>query len=155
MIPNLRTVSDGIYRGGQPDVEGFQYLKELGITQIVKLNTDKEGSDDRALELGIEVFKCPITVEDQLFWPDEVVVRDAVAFIKPNTFIHCGSDARTQSKLDQKYNIQGGQDRTGLVCAIYRLTQGWTKDAAEKEMLALGFHVLLLGLWEFWLNFEL
>ena len=40
-----------------------------------------------------------------------------------------------------------GQDRTGLVVALYRIfNEGWTPVEARKEMLQLGFHTMLLGL---------
>lgn len=140
MIPNLHEVCDGIYRGGQPDVDGFSYLKELGITQVVKLNMDYEGNDDAALGMGMELFKNPIWLGQQVFTgPDVDSLRDVVAFIKAPSFIHCTH----------------GIDRTGLIVAIYRLTQGWKKEDAQKEMLDLGFHKMLVGLWDCWKDFEL
>jgi protein tyrosine/serine phosphatase len=58
--------------------------------------------------------------------------EDVVAFLKvaSNTnnlplFVHC----------------QRGADRTGMVCAMYRIVIcGWTKDAAIQEMKEGGFH---------------
>ena len=137
MISNLLTVSNSVFRGGQPDVEGFAQLKAIGVTQVIKLNTDHEGCDDAVLGMGMELVKNPISLAQQLFTePDILSLRSVVAFIKPKTFIHCTH----------------GQDRTGLVVAIYRTTQGWSKPDAQKEMLDKGFHKALLGLWECWLN---
>jgi protein tyrosine/serine phosphatase len=45
-----------------------------------------------------------------------------------------------------------GQDRTGLIIGLYRLNEGWTKDAAYKEMLVHHFHSSLHGLHEYWEN---
>lgn len=141
MIPNFHTVSfdDFIYRGGQPDVEGFSYLQELGVKQVVKLNMDHEGCDDAALGMGMELTKNPISLAQQVFLePDVAALRSVVAFIKPGCFIHCTH----------------GQDRTGLVIALYRLSQGWSKADAEKEMLDMGFHKALFGLWECWEHWQ-
>lgn len=158
-IPNLRVVdaANRIWRGGQPrDTASWAYLKSLGITRVLKLNTQDEGSDwvgDRSAGLFIVAF--PITTRQQLGLAPMENVNYAVQAILPGTFIHCGSDARTRSQLDADFNLQGGQDRTGLICACYRVRQmHWTKAQAEKEMLALGFHKALHGLHEAWENFE-
>ena len=94
------------------------------------------------------VMECHITLSQQLLTePDLQSVGDAVAFICPGTFIHCGSVDRTKHALLIGDPVTaGGQDRTGLVCALYRISTGWTKEAARAEMLALGFHRILLGL---------
>ena len=45
-------------------------------------------------------------------------------------------------------HCQHGADRTGVICAIYRIVkQGWTKDQAIQEMTAGGF-----GFHTFWRN---
>jgi hypothetical protein len=147
-IPNLHEVSGNIWRGGQPDQKGWMQLQQLGIKTVVKLNTIDEATD---LAPGMQIRSFPITVRDQLTGSDlDSMVPAAVAAIQPYTFIHCGSDARTQSEIDQLLGNQGGQDRTGLVCACYRVKCGWSYGEAEKEMLSYGFHKLLFGLWEYW-----
>jgi hypothetical protein len=153
-IPNFAQVDQGVYRGGQPTEAGWKKLRRLGVTKVVKLNSDNEGSDDGS---EMVVHKYTITVEQQLdpFYPvSQATIREAVADIGPGTFVHCGSDARTQSWLDKKLNIQGGQDRTGLIIACYRLTTGWTVAAAQSEMRSRGFHWFELpGLEEAWKTF--
>lgn len=106
-IPNFAVVdhptadAPGVYRGAQPvSREDWQGLKDLGVTQIIKLNTDEEGSDDEALALGMKVMKCPITLTQQLLTePDLTNLACAVSFVEAGTFIHCGSTARTQHAL--------------------------------------------------------
>ena len=134
-IPNLAEVGDGIYRGGQPTKGGWDYLKTMGVNNVVKLNTDAEGSDDYAVSIGMTVHHFPLDIAHQiLLKPSPETIWGAVEAIKPGTYIHC----------------EHGQDRTGLVCACYRVFKGWKKPAAEEEMMKRGFHRTLHGLWEFW-----
>lgn len=141
MIPNFYQVDVGrnIRRGGQPIGLDYDLLGKLGISRILKLNTDSEGSDQLALDMGMSVFLCPISsLQQVLTEPDKQSLIDALDFIDNDTFIHC----------------EHGQDRTGLLVAMYRVSKGWSKEAAEQEMLSLGFHKLLLGLWEFWREYN-
>lgn len=136
-IPNFKQVDRGIWRGGQPpNPAAWSSLKAMGITNVVKLNTWAEGGDSVATNLSMTVSYYPITVEEQTI-PGVLKdhkVNEAVANIKPGTFVHC----------------EHGQDRTGLIIAMWREQQGWAKADAEKEMLANGFHKSLLGLWGYW-----
>jgi len=133
-IPNLAQVNPGIYRGGQPTSEGWQYLHDLGVTNVVKLNTEDEGSDDAAEGFGMSVHRIPISLWEQMTGVNPEKISAAVSYVLPQTFIHCSH----------------GQDRTGLVVACYRLKTSWTRAVAEREMLDLGFHKELIGLWAFW-----
>lgn len=136
MIPNFAIVDQLIYRGGQPDAEGWVVLKDFGVTRVIKLNEDSEAIDP-VLE-GMELFKVQIPASQQIITePDAQYLRDAVGFIEPNTFVHCSH----------------GQDRTGLVIGMYRvLRQGWTKQKAWAEMMGHGFHPILFGLDKAWEN---
>ena len=139
-IPNLRPVDPAVYRSGQPDNngEGLVYLHFIGITDIVKLDTDSEGSDAAAKMLGIRVHYFPITFNQQMgIDPIDVVALERLVDSLPpfGVEIHC----------------KNGWDMTGLFCAIWRIRKdGWIKDAAEKEMLKFGFHKSLAGLWWAW-----
>lgn len=135
-IPNLRMVEAGVYRGGQPpDRNSFVFLQSLGISNIVKLNLKKEGSDDAAIALGMTVQYFPIDVFQQVAAkPSAQTVSNAVAAIKPGTFFHC----------------EHGEDRTGLIGACYRIWKmGWPKSVARAEMLQFRFHRSLHGLDDF------
>ena len=136
MIPNLDTVALGIYRGGQPDDDGWNELKGLGVTKIVKLNLPSEAQDVAGEALGMTIADCPIDLDEQLlFKPHKTTVQTAVSLLLPQTFVHC----------------EHGQDRTGLVVGCYRVWQcGWTKSDAWDEMKQHGFHEALLGLTLFW-----
>jgi hypothetical protein len=144
-IPNLFAVEQDILRGGTPMDLGWQWLASEGITDVIKLNTDSESTDAKAVQLGMTVHRFPIPWWRQvLLWPSQADLVAAVALMKPHSFVHCGSDARTAS--DEPEEEKGGTDRSGLVVGCFRLSQGWTKDDAYTEMLAHGFHPALQGL---------
>jgi protein tyrosine/serine phosphatase len=135
-IPNLAQVEPGVWRGGQPNSEGWQYLKSLGIKQDVKLNTSQEGSDALALSNGMQIIYLPISFAQMTIGqPDVNTLNAAIASIKPGTYVHC----------------EHGQDRTGLIMGVYRVrVEHWTKQQAYQEMLRHGFHPLLRGLCWSW-----
>lgn len=139
-LPNLALVSPGIYRGGQPTKAGWKRLKDLGVTNVVKLNLASElvkgeAQDTVGEELGMRVQRFPLDVGDQLdpleYNEANRIVNKAVGAIGPGTYVHCTH----------------GEDRTGLVVFRYRLKHGWSKADAKKELMAHGFHRELLGLW--------
>ena len=138
-VPNLRCVDStkAIWRGGQPvTVADWAVIMRGGCSNVVKLNMDSEGSDAFAESVGMKVQRFGITTAEQFLGGDGLSnkVAMAVASIGPGTYVHC----------------QHGQDRTGVVCAEYRVRAGWSRQQAETEMLADGFHKSLHGLWEAW-----
>ena len=135
-VPNFAQVSYGIYRGGQPTIEGWQYLKSLGVTNVVKLNEISEGSDQPAIDLGMTVCYHPINFADQaVLKPNKKDFLEAVSQIVPGTYVHC----------------EHGQDRTGLCIGAWQvLIEHVDKNIAYKEILAHDFHKILHGLNDFW-----
>ena len=143
-IPNLAQVDPGVWRGGQPTAAGWDWLYSHGVTNVVKLNETSEGSDDYAAQKGMLVIPWTISLPQQLGLEHldysyvavfDLMRADQNRGFTHGLFIHC----------------EHGQDRTGLFVAQYRLyVDGWTKQAAEQEMLAHGFHKSLLGLWNYW-----
>jgi hypothetical protein len=134
-IPNFDRVTADVFRGGQPTHEGWLYLQSLGVTNVVKLNRESEGSDAEAETLGMTVHRFPISYQKQILGRvSSNTVWHAVQCITPHTFVHC----------------EHGQDRTGLVVACDRVAMNTPKQVAEQEMLRHGFHKSLRGLWEFW-----
>jgi Tyrosine phosphatase family len=137
-VPNFAQVEPGVWRGGQPTDQGWAYLHSLGITNVVKLNSEGEGSDAAAKKLGMKIYAAPISLGEQLGL-EKINAKelDKILVTVPakGTFIHC----------------EHGQDRTGVFVAMWRMQKdGWTKLDAEKEMLTHGFHKELHGLWAFW-----
>ena|SRR6266576_2442637 len=138
-IPNFSPVpgDPGVYRGGQPKSPvGWAYLQSIGVSNVVKLNLESEASDSDARALGMTVSHFPInTLHQMVLKPDRQTVSNAVAAIRPGTYVHC----------------EHGQDRTGLIVGCKRVWQdGWAKTNAWNEMIADGFHPALHGLTEFW-----
>jgi tyrosine-protein phosphatase SIW14 len=134
-LSNLHKVSDNLYRGAQPDDEGIQELKKLGIKTVVNLRSDQ--SDEKMLkDSGIAYKAIPMSAAD----PKN---EDVITFLKIITdsnnipvFVHC------------RY----GADRTGMMCAVYRIfVQGWSKQDAVEEMTkgGYGFHSIWLNLADF------
>ena len=122
-LPNFYRVTDDLYRGAQPTAEGVRELKKMGIKTIVNLRWLHSDRD----EIGETDIACEHICT--LAW--DLEADDAVQFLKIATdkaktpvFVHC----------------QHGADRTGTMCAVYRIAVcGWTKDEAIKEMTQGGF----------------
>jgi protein tyrosine/serine phosphatase len=136
-IANFAVVDPGVYRGGQPSTSAdWSYLKSIGVTNIIKLNTESEGSDAGARALGMHVTYIPVSLWRQFYGgPNFQTMSNTVAKLQPGTFIHCTH----------------GQDRTGEFCGCIRVWQdGWSKQTAWCEMRAYGYHPILLGLTHFW-----
>lgn len=122
-LPNLHCLNTNFYRGAQPTREGMTNLQAMGIKTIINLrgfHSDKKKV--RGIELGAERLHFNT-------WHAED--EDVIQFLKlvTNTnnypiFVHC----------------QHGADRTGLMCAMYRMVVcGWPKEEAIKEMTQGGF----------------
>jgi len=130
-VPNFHKVSDNLYRGAQPTEEGMKELKKLGIKTIINLrsfHSDRNEIGDTGLD-NEHIYMQPWRSEN------EDVVRFLQIVTDPNktpVFVHC----------------QRGADRTGTMCAIYRIAvQDWPKDEAIKEMTEGDF-----GFFEGWQN---
>lgn len=136
-VPNLNKISEGIYRSAQPTAEGVKGLKALGIKTIINLRTFHSDRD--------EIGKTDIRQEDinMTAWHPEQ--EDAVQFLKMVT---------DPGRLPVLFHCQHGSDRTGTMCAVYRIAvQGWTKEEAIQEMIqgGYGFHAIWTNLPK-WIN---
>jgi len=132
-IPNLSQVNDWLYRGGQPDLSGFETLQEMGIKTIISFRWISEiRSRERVLadQLGFNYVTIPL---GYCVYPSKSQTERFFSLVDDPSlrpiFVHC------------KY----GSDRTGLMVAYYRMArEGWTADRAYDEMKSSGFHVLLV-----------
>lgn len=121
-LPNFHRVNARLYRGGQPRKGGLRRLAALGVNTIINLRDDDEraraeGQEARAE--GLRYFNVPF---GRLGRPaDEQVAKVLSLLDAPENgvvFVHCAK----------------GQDRTGTVIAIYRISQdGWTGREAKRE----------------------
>jgi protein tyrosine/serine phosphatase len=122
-LPNLHQVTPALYRGAQPTAVGMRQLKAMGIKTVLNLrsfNSDREELGKTGLAYEHIAMKA---------WHPEQ--EDIIRFLQITTdksrqpvFVHC----------------QHGADRTGLMCAVYRVAVcGWTKEEAIQEMTQGGF----------------
>lgn len=117
-LSNCYNVSENLYRGAQPTKEGFRHLKALDIKTVINLRSFHSDRDDMS---GIGLAYEHIYMKA---WhaEDKEIVRFLKIVTDPNktpAFVHC------------KY----GADRTGTMCAIYRIAvEEWSKEKAIEEM---------------------
>jgi protein tyrosine/serine phosphatase len=129
---NFFRVSPALYRSAQPTAQGFSNLKKLGIRTVVNLrsfHSDRKEIGETGLAYEHIYMKA---------WhaEDEEVVR----------FLQIVTNPKRQPVL---VHCQHGSDRTGTMCAIYRIAvQGWTKAEAIREMKkgGYGFHKVFVNL---------
>ncbi|MGE3277106.1 MAG: protein tyrosine phosphatase family protein [Vicinamibacterales bacterium] len=135
-IKRFLKLDDGLYRGGQPDHDGYRYLRDLGVDTVISLRNDTK---ERAFveSLGMRWVHIPVTFRP-FGWGDDLSADDVERFFAvlddPSSgtiFFHC----------------QRGADRTGTFAGIYRMVrQGWDLDRAYGEARDMGmrwwyFHV--------------
>jgi protein tyrosine phosphatase (PTP) superfamily phosphohydrolase (DUF442 family) len=122
-IKNCFQVTTNLYRGAQPTAEGMAQLKALGIKTVINLRA-WHSDRDQVAGTGLK----SVRFEMEPWHGDEAEV---VRFLKVVTdtnnlpaFVHC----------------ERGADRTGMMCAMYRVVVcGWSKPAAISEMKDGGF----------------
>lgn len=123
-VPNLHKVSDGLYRSAQPTSEGMANLAAMGIKTVVNLR-DRHSDLDEIGDLPLQTRRIDIFTARM---KDEYVKEFLSIVDDPNNapvLVHC----------------QHGADRTGTMCAMYRiLRQGWTPDEAIEEMKNGGYN---------------
>ena len=122
-VKNCFVVTTNLYRGAQPTADGFKKLKARGIKMVVNL---RAWHSDKDKVTGTGLKRVRFEMEPWRADTDEVV-----DFLKTVTdtnnlpaFIHC----------------ERGADRTGMMCAMHRITVcGWMKEPAIDEMRNGGF----------------
>jgi len=122
-LPNFHKVTDDLYRGAQPTAEGMRELAKMGIKTVINLragHSDRDEIEGTGLDY-IHISAKPWHAED------EDVIKFLQAVADPDRgpfFVHC----------------KRGADRTGLMCAVYRVAFcGWTNEQAAAEMTEGGF----------------
>jgi protein tyrosine/serine phosphatase len=121
---NFYQVSTNFYRGAQPSTQGIAELRAIGIKTVLNL---RSFHSDNNLLAGSGFKQARLHMK-----PWHAEDEDVVEFLKVVTntnnlpvFVHC----------------LHGSDRTGMVCAMYRVVVcGWTKEAAIEEMKQGGFN---------------
>jgi tyrosine-protein phosphatase SIW14 len=124
-VENFYKINDEIYRSAQPNKKAFKELAGLGIKTILNLrehHSDKD-SDGVANLIMKHVEMNASSINDE-----EVIEALKIIFNSPKPIlIHC----------------QHGSDRTGVICAMFRIVfQNWSKQEAIDELKngGYGFH---------------
>lgn len=132
-VCNLHKVSDDLYRSAQPTAEGIRNLslKENGIKTVVELRSFHS-------DLKCDIANTGLNYEHirmKAWHPEE---EDIIKFLRIVT---------DKQRTPVLVHCQHGADRTGTMCAVYRVAvQNWKKDEAIQEMTegGFGFH----GIWD-------
>lgn len=133
-VPNLGRVTERLYRGGQPEGEGYDALKELGVNIVVNLRDswrDKPRLDEQQQveSRGMRYVAIPWSGHENA---DHAKIVEFLTLLRQNpdkkVYVHC----------------RRGAERTGVMVATFRMTEhGWTAEQALEEMEAFKFR----GFW--------
>lgn len=120
MIPAFLQIAPGLYRGGQPTGEGFEYLKSIGIKTVLNFRKEKqlgEWEKEAVEQNGMEYVNIPWQIYET---PNPEVAEKYLDILEDPSnrplFIHC----------------QHGVDRTGIMAALYYIKY---EDLPPKEAL--------------------
>lgn len=134
-LTNVYRVSPELYRSAQPEGNGWNSVRELGVRSVVSLrcfHSDQQEAD--RLGLGYRgIGWVAARPEDE----------DVVAFLRHVT---------NRANQPVLVHCQYGSDRTGTMCAMYRMcVQGWPREQAIQEMTegGFGFHPEWVNLVEY------
>ena len=131
-IPNPGKINDNLYRGAQPNAQGLEELKKLGITTIIDLRAEdrpkSEWEKKEAERLGMHFVQIPVAGFAAPTNEEVVQFLSLVRDPQQKVFVHCLL----------------GEDRTGVFIATYRMSvQKWPVTQAMHEMYSFGFN----GFW--------
>ena len=131
-VPNLHRITPTVYRSAQPTLQGFKNLKQMGIQTVINLRGGDD--DDRAaVEVGFRLESIPLSAAHIRHDSNVRILRLLGQAERGPILVHC----------------QHGADRTGMICALYRMVyQGWDRGKAIEEMRkgGYGFHAIWGGL---------
>ncbi len=129
--PRLQRVDGALFRSGQPSRADLERLVQRhGVRAVLKLN---RGHDDAPA--GVRVIEEPLDPLREP--PPERIARilDEIDRAPKPLLVHCTH----------------GEDRTGLIVALYRIRRGATVEEAYADMVRHGFHPYR-GVWRAWLR---
>lgn len=125
---NTNTFITPCWRMAQPDADGFESLKFIGVNHIVKLNSNDEYPD----KLEQTLFNRHIIFDP---YPKLFIVpsiEKVKATVKSITDIMSTGDSVA-------VHCTHGIDRTGLVIGAFRIiTQKWTMEQVQAERYTYG-----------------
>ena len=122
-MPNFGEVTPNLFRGAQPQRDGYRTLQRMGVNIVVDMRGNR--SEQSAVEkLGMKY----VSIAWNAHSPSDETIARFLTVVEENRdrkiFVHC----------------HAGVDRTGMAIASYRMTaEGWSPDEAMKEMQLFGF----------------
>ena len=140
-ISRFHQIDAKLYRGAQPDVDGFRALRALGVSTVINLRSERDAirwDEQRLVEsLGMRYVSLPVK-DGSIFTPSRIVPADvvrkffaAVDAASGPVFVHC----------------RRGADRTGTLVALYRIARnGWSNQRAYEEARAAGLRSWYSGM---------
>lgn len=121
-IKNFGEINANYYRGGQPEGADYADLAALGVRTVINLTShDAEENEPAFVEkAGMNYIQIPMTTHE---YPSAAKVEKFLQIVNDPAnqpvYVHC----------------VGGKHRTGVMTAVYRMTQdGWSADRAYEEM---------------------
>jgi protein tyrosine phosphatase (PTP) superfamily phosphohydrolase (DUF442 family) len=121
-IDNFGEINPAYYRGAEPDDDQYAALAAVGVKTIIDLRSDDADAGDKLVveNAGMRYVGIPMTTRVP---PTPAMVQAFLELVTNRAnqpvYVHC----------------VGGKHRTGVMTAIYRMTQDqWTADRAFKEM---------------------
>jgi tyrosine-protein phosphatase SIW14 len=124
-IPRFHMIAAGLYRGGQPARDGFDYLQKNGIKTVINLRSE---NDEEVIvkKLGMKYVHIPMSISPWSRIPDAAIDQYFKVLNDPANypiFFHC----------------RRGADRTGALAGFYRIAyQGWEPGKAYSEARSIG-----------------
>src|SRR5439155_21912883 len=116
-IDNFGCINENYFRGAQPKGRDYADLATLGVKTVIDLTADGN-LDEPAMvrDAGMTFYRIPLTTESR---PSSEAIAQFLTLVNDSAngpiYVHC----------------QGGRHRTGVMTAVYRMTQdGWTADRA-------------------------
>jgi protein tyrosine/serine phosphatase len=120
-IDNFGKVDDEYYRGAQPDGRDYGDLAAIGVKTVIDLTRNGQDEEKGIVErAGMNFYRIPMSTSER---PSDAAVKQFLSIVNEPAnqpvYVHC----------------QGGQHRTGVMTAVYRMTKyGWSEDKAYSEM---------------------
>jgi protein tyrosine/serine phosphatase len=121
-IDNFGCVGPKYYRGAQPSGRDYGDLAALGIKAVINLASDDADPHEQGMveASGMRYFQLPMTTHEP---PTPARLVEFLSLVTDQAnqpvFVHC----------------VGGRHRTGVMTAVYRMTQDrWTAAQAFEEM---------------------
>jgi protein tyrosine/serine phosphatase len=137
-VSNFHQVDEHVYRGAQPNGQGFAGLAKIGIRTVIDLRGERSEESDvqRAgmhyVRLAWSGFKAP----------DDAQIEAVLALLNDSSqwpvFVHC----------------KHGVDRTGTAIACYRIAHDhWSNEQALAEARTFGMNPLQVAMRHYILHF--